>query len=147
MVHICLLDLFGFYESKAPFPLLFLFFFIIIYTNIHLLHLLSAFLSWFGLVKIFCSNLVILSSISMMQFLQKLGYGKKLYIENSFENLKCFRIQNDSVKDELIRSYINLASLYALYSLRSQNSAQAFVDLEQLCIMTIIFPLLSCALP
>ena len=70
----------------------------------------------------------------MMQFLQKLGYGKKPYIETSFRSLKCFRVQDDSVKDELIRSYINflvaLASLYALYSLCLQNSAQSFVDLE-----------------
>jgi hypothetical protein len=109
------------------------------------------FFLWLEVVKIFCSNAVIFFSISMMQFLQKLGYGKKVYIETSFRGLKCFGIQDDCVKDELIRSYINflvaLVSLYALHSLYSQNSAQSFVGLEQLCVMTVIFPLLSCALP
>jgi hypothetical protein len=133
MVHICLPDLFGFYESKAPFPLL-LFYYYYLYNYTFAAFIECFFLSWLELVKIFCSDSVMFSSISMMQFLQKLGYGKKLYIETSFRSLKCFRVQDDSVKDELIRSYINflvaLASLYALYSLYLQNSAQSFVDLE-----------------
>ena len=152
MVHSCLLDLFNFYEFKAPFLFLLL---LLLYIQIHIccIHRMGGFffLPWLEVVKIFCSNSVIFFSISMIQFLQKLGYGKKLYIETSFRGLKWFGIQDDCVKDELITFCIYflvaLISLYALHSLYSQNSAQSFVDLEQLCIMTIIFSLLSEALP
>lgn len=153
VVHLYLLDLFNFMNSRFLF--FFFFYYYYYYYYYKCKYTFAAFigrffLPWLELVKKFCSSSVIFFSIPMMQFLQKLEYGKKLYIETSFRGLKFFGIQDDSVKDELIWSCIYflvaLASLYALYSLCLQNSVQPFIDLEQQCIMTIIFSLLSCAL-